>query len=250
MSTSCRCSTCIYETVHKLCVGCLTCLWSTTLSITEVMMQLMVLANMKIIILCQRHNGILVSLNREWRKHQRSVEIYYISCSICTESLIWSTSYLDLVPRICPTTRLDTPIPTICMEVARPMAVPRVAWGTTRGIDGHMLDWKTGFKLKCTLFLYIKRDKRIYLHLLKFRKSIWTHSSERVGDPQPYGGDERGDESEGQESKHRQREDGTGYCKNAPQAHVILKRQQESSCVTQAYLLVLFWVKQQVKKEI
>lgn len=68
-STSCRRSTNIYKTVHKLCVGCLTCLWSTTLSITEVTMQLMVLANMKIIILCQRHNGILVSLNRKWRKH-------------------------------------------------------------------------------------------------------------------------------------------------------------------------------------
>lgn len=56
----------------------------------------------------------------------------------CPRSSIY---YLDLVPRICPTTRLDTPIPTICMEVARPMAVPRVAWGTTRGMDGHMLAW-------------------------------------------------------------------------------------------------------------
>lgn len=56
----------------------------------------------------------------------------------CHRSSIY---YLDLVPRICPTTRLDTPIPTICMEVARPMAVPKVAWGTTRGMDGHMLAW-------------------------------------------------------------------------------------------------------------
>lgn len=43
--------------------GSLTCLWSTTLSTTEVTMQLTVLANMKIIILCQRHSGILVSLD-------------------------------------------------------------------------------------------------------------------------------------------------------------------------------------------
>ncbi|TNN38434.1 hypothetical protein EYF80_051410 [Liparis tanakae] len=36
-------------------------------------------------------------------------------------------SYLDLEPRICPTTRFDNPIPTIWTEVARPMAVPSVA---------------------------------------------------------------------------------------------------------------------------
>lgn len=62
--------------------------------------------------------------------------------------------YLDLVPRICPTTRLDTPIPTIWMEVARPMAVPRVAWGTTRGMDGHMLAWSSEqrFNWLCKLF--------------------------------------------------------------------------------------------------
>lgn len=41
--------------------------------------------------------------------------------------LLLNDSCLDLVPKICPTTRLETPIPTICMDVARPMAVPRVA---------------------------------------------------------------------------------------------------------------------------
>lgn len=46
----------------------LTCRWSTTLSMTEVTMQLMVLANMKIIILCQRHSGILVSLDGGMRR--------------------------------------------------------------------------------------------------------------------------------------------------------------------------------------
>lgn len=58
--------------------------------------------------------------------------------------LIWRFSYLDLVPKICPTIRLDTPIPIICTEVASPMAVPRVAWGTTRGIDGHILACNRG----------------------------------------------------------------------------------------------------------
>lgn len=38
-----------------------------------------------------------------------------------------AVSYLDWVPKICPTTRLETPIPIIWTEVARPMAVPMVA---------------------------------------------------------------------------------------------------------------------------
>lgn len=122
----------------------LTCLWSTTLRITEVTMQQMVLANMKIIILCQRHSGILVSLDggtRRGRGQRKHVDHLLKSASLfsAVQRPTNSFYYLDLVPRICPTTRLETPIPTICMEVARPMAVPRVAWGTTRGMDGHML---------------------------------------------------------------------------------------------------------------
>lgn len=54
----------------------MTCLWSTMLSSTEVMMQPIVLANMKIIILCQRHNGILVSLDEKIRKEYRQVRLY------------------------------------------------------------------------------------------------------------------------------------------------------------------------------
>ena len=52
----------------------------------------------------------------------------------------WITD-LSLFPRICPTIRLDIPIPIICMEVVRPMAVPTVAWETTSGIEGHKLAW-------------------------------------------------------------------------------------------------------------
>lgn len=51
-----------------------------------------------------------------------------------------------------------------------------------------------------------------------------THSSKGVGDPQPYGGDERRDIAKGQETKHRQREDGTGGGKDAPKAYIILKQ--------------------------
>lgn len=58
--------------IYRQTVRCLTCLWSTMLSSTEVMMQLMVLANMKIIILCQRHNGILVSLCKIKKKDKVS----------------------------------------------------------------------------------------------------------------------------------------------------------------------------------
>lgn len=99
------------------------------------MIQLTVLANIKIIILCQRHTGILVSLTIKNCLGEYWWYIYIYTYNTMT----YSISYLDLVPKICPTTRLDTPIPIICMEVARPMAVPRVAWGTTKGIDGHML---------------------------------------------------------------------------------------------------------------
>lgn len=94
-------------------------------SSTEVRMQQMVLANMKIIILCQRHKGILVSLDRKRRKQEKSNSINKVWRFITIITM--NNSYLDLVPKICPTTRLDMPIPTICMEVARPMAVPRVA---------------------------------------------------------------------------------------------------------------------------
>lgn len=51
--------------------------------------------------------------------------------------------HLDVVPSICPTTRLEMPMPIICMDVANPIAVPSVAWGTTRGIEGHMLAYNT-----------------------------------------------------------------------------------------------------------
>lgn len=133
-------------------------------------------------------------------------------------------TYLDLVPRICPTTRLDTPIPTICMEVARPMAVPRVAWGTTRGMDGHMLAWSHSRGV-CSLH---RRLPTNCFDLFKKKNitssiNVWTHGSERVGDSQPYGGDQRRDVGKGQEAKHRQREDGTGSSKNAPQTHIVLK---------------------------
>lgn len=50
-------------------------------------------------------------------------------------------SNLDFVPRICPTITLERPIPIICTDVASPMAVPKVAWGTTSGMEGHMLAW-------------------------------------------------------------------------------------------------------------
>ena len=52
-----------------------------------------------------------------------------------------SVTYCLSSPSICPTIRLEMPIPIICMEVVRPMAVPTVAWLTTRGIDGHILDY-------------------------------------------------------------------------------------------------------------
>lgn len=51
-----------------------------------------------------------------------------------------------------------------------------------------------------------------------------THSSKGVGDPQPYGGDKRRDVAKGQETKHRQREDGTDGGKDAPKTYVILKQ--------------------------
>lgn len=101
-------------------------------SSTEVTMQQMVLASMKIIILCQRHKGILVSLSKKKKKggNRRSQTLTRRTgdpTMHCNIPLILKNSYLDLVPKICPTTRLDTPIPTICVDVARPMAVPRVA---------------------------------------------------------------------------------------------------------------------------
>jgi len=49
--------------------------------------------------------------------------------------------HLDFVPRMCPTIRFERPTPIICTEVASPIAVPKVAWGTTRGMDGHILAW-------------------------------------------------------------------------------------------------------------
>lgn len=154
----------------------LTCLWSTTLSTMEVMMQLMVLANMKIIILCQRHSGILVSLDGGMRSRRGQIkEMVKIVDHLLIPALLFSAIqhptnciyYLDLVPRICPTTRLEIPIPTICMEVARPIAVPRVAWGTTRGMDGHMLacSHSRGVRLSCRMCYegVIKQTIRRYL---------------------------------------------------------------------------------------
>lgn len=55
---------------------------------------------------------------------------------------VFNKCHLDLVPRICPTTRLEMPMPIICTDVARPIAVPSVACGTTRGIEGHILAYK------------------------------------------------------------------------------------------------------------
>lgn len=51
-----------------------------------------------------------------------------------------------------------------------------------------------------------------------------THGSKGVGDPQPYGGDKRGDIAEGQETKYGQCEDGTGQGKDAPETYIILKQ--------------------------
>ena len=48
-------------------------------------------------------------------------------------------SHLFFSPRICPTMRLQMPMPIICREVVSPMAVPTVDWLTTRGMVGHML---------------------------------------------------------------------------------------------------------------
>lgn len=99
-------------------------------SSTEATMQQMVLASMKIIILCQRHKGILVSLNKNMEERGKGQTLRGRAgdpTMHCNIPLIVNNSYLDLVPKICPTTRLDMPIPTICVDVARPMAVPRVA---------------------------------------------------------------------------------------------------------------------------
>lgn len=104
------------------------------LSSTEVTMQLTVLASMKIIILLQRHSGILASLYQKEKQTTQALTVEQTHLQETFDHLVW-------VPNICPTTRLDNPMPTICMEVARPMAVPRVAWGTTRGMEGHMLAW-------------------------------------------------------------------------------------------------------------
>ena len=51
-------------------------------------------------------------------------------------------TYFWLLPRILPTTRFDIPIPIICIDVVKPIAVPTVAWLTTSGIEGHMLACK------------------------------------------------------------------------------------------------------------
>lgn len=55
-----------------------------------------------------------------------------------------------------------------------------------------------------------------------------THSSKGVGNSQPNGGHQRRDESEGQETKHRQCENSTGHCEDPPQTHIILKNTHKS----------------------
>lgn len=71
------------------------------------------------------------------------------------------------------------------------------------------------------------------LKMLKTMALTRTHSSKRVGDSEPYGGDKWRDKGEGQESKHRQREDSAGHCENAPQAHIILEQSQNNvTCCT------------------
>jgi len=52
---------------------------------------------------------------------------------------VYVDTYFLFLPRICPTTRFEMPIPIICMEVVTPIAVPTVAGLTTRGMDGHRL---------------------------------------------------------------------------------------------------------------
>lgn len=54
-------------------------------------------------------------------------------------------SYLEVVPKIHPMTRLHTPFPAILMERARDRAVPRVDSGTTMAIEGHEHSWKNDF---------------------------------------------------------------------------------------------------------
>ena len=85
--------------------------------------------------------------------------------SVCLSAHV---CYLDLVPRICPTTRLETPMPIICTDVARPIAVPRVAWGTTSGIEGHILAWTKHNKRKNetkTFYSHRNHKYKKYTHM-------------------------------------------------------------------------------------
>lgn len=50
--------------------------------------------------------------------------------------------YLLLVPKMYPIIRLDIPIPAKDAAPVRPMAVPVVACGTTRGMDDHVHTWR------------------------------------------------------------------------------------------------------------
>lgn len=55
-------------------------------------------------------------------------------------------SYLEVVPKIHPMTRLHTPFPAVPMERVRARAVPRVDCGTTMAIEGHEHIWRKGSK--------------------------------------------------------------------------------------------------------
>ena len=55
-----------------------------------------------------------------------------------TKVMSKKTPYLK-ISRMLPTTKLHEPIPTICIEVIRPMAVPRKLGLTTNGTEGHKL---------------------------------------------------------------------------------------------------------------
>lgn len=96
------------------------------------------LASRNINIPCQRHSGILAAL---WKKMEgllmsETSHVPYFEVA----------SYLEVVPKIHPMTRLHTPFPAVLMERVRARAVPRVDCGTTMAIEGHEHIWRKGSK--------------------------------------------------------------------------------------------------------
>lgn len=123
------------------------------------------------------------------------------------------------------------------------MAVPTVARGTTRTMDGHVLACTESQSNLCQrLSAPHSRTpyKRVCNNLGFLKDWIQTHGNKGVDRSQQYGADQRRDVGKGQNCQHRQREDGADQQDDDPQTHKVLQAAQRqapktSPCVPHAH---------------